>query len=312
MPKAIVTGGAGFIGSFVVDNLIDKNFDVFVIDNLSTGNVGNLNKKIFKNRKFYFNNILNEEISEIFAKERPNYVFHLAAQINVRKSIKDPIEDSKTNILGSLNILNCCVKSGVEKIIFSSSGGAIYSDGCKIPSSELEEESPMSPYGIAKLSVEKYLEFYKNVHGLDYVSLRYSNVYGPRQNSGGEAGVVSIFINKILSGKNPLINGSGEQTRDYIFVKDVSDANIMALNLSGIFNVGTGKETSVNELFKKIAYEMNYNQGEVHGPEINGEIMTSCLDAGKLRSQGWSPKYDLDSGLKETINYFKELKLSHL
>ena len=165
----------------------------------------------------------------------------------------------------------------------------------------------MSRYGIAKLSTEKYLEFYKKFYGVDYVALRYSNVYGPRQNSRGEAGVVSIFINKLLSYEQPIINGSGDQTRDFVYVKDVADANFSALNLSGVFNVGSGKETSVNEIFKKIAEEIGLNKQEVHGPCISGEAMRSCLDASKLMSNGWNPGYNLDSGLKETISYFKEL-----
>lgn len=301
MAKVLVTGGAGFIGSWAVNNLISKGLETVVIDNLSTGEKGNLNKKV----KFYEVDIRDAKVSEIFEKEKPDYVFHLAAQINVRESIKNPIEDCNLNILGSLNVLNCCVKSGVKKIIFSSTGGAIYGDDCKIPTPETGKEEPMSPYGIAKFSIEKYLNFYKNVLGLDYVSLRYSNVYGPRQNTKGEAGVVAIFIKKILSGGKPIINGSGEQNRDYIYVKDVANANILALKLSGIFNVGTGKETSVNEIFRKITNKMNSDAKEIHGSAIKGEQMRSCLDATKLINSGWKLGYDLEKGLRETIEYFK-------
>lgn len=299
--KILVTGGAGFIGSWVVDTLINKDFNVVVIDNLSSGSNENLNKKA----KFYEIDIRDKKIDEIFQNEKIDYVFHLAAQINLRESIKNPVEDANINILGALNILNNCVKHKIKKFIFSSTGGAIYGDDCKIPTSETEEEKPMSPYGVAKLAIEKYLEFYKKVYGLDYVSLRYSNVYGPRQNSKGEAGVVAIFIDKLLLGEQPIINGSGEQTRDYVYVKDVAEANILALKLSGVFNVGTGKETEVNEIFRKIVNIMNSNLKEIHGPEIKGEQMRSCLDPGKLIKKDWGIGYDLEKGLKETINYFK-------
>ena len=302
--KILVTGGAGFIGSWVVDTLINKDFNVVVIDNLSSGSKENLNKKA----KFYEIDIRDNKIDEIFQNEKIDYVFHLAAQINLRESIKNPVEDANINILGALNLLNNCVKHKIKKFIFSSTGGAIYGDDCKIPTSETEEEKPMSPYGVAKLAIEKYLEFYKKVYGLDYVSLRYSNVYGPRQNSKGEAGVVAIFIDKLLLGEQPIINGSGEQTRDYVYVKDVAEANILALKLSGVFNVGTGKETEVNEIFRKIVNIMNSNLKEIHGPEIKGEQMRSCLDPGKLIKKDWGIGYDLEKGLKETINYFKNKK----
>lgn len=302
--KILVTGGAGFIGSHIVDALIEKGFDVIVIDNLSTGNKENLNSKV----KFYELNIKNKrEIEEIFKKEKPDYVFHLAAQINVRESIRNPVKDALVNIIGTLDLLDCCVKYKVKKIIFSSTGGAIYGDDAKIPSNEEEKENPTSPYGIAKLTIEKYLEFYKNIYGLDYVSLRYSNVYGPKQNSKGEAGVIAIFIDKILSEEQPIINGSGEQTRDYVYVKDVANANLLALKLSGIFNVGTGIETSVNEIFKRIVKEMGKNGEnikEIHGDAIKGEQMRSCLDTNRLIKEGWKINYDLDNGLRETVEWF--------
>lgn len=300
--KILVTGGAGFIGSWIVDGLVEKGLEVIVVDNLSTGNRNNLNEGV----KFYEVDICDKGIEAVFENEKPDYVFHLAAQIDVKKSIRNPIEDAEVNILGTLNVLNCCVKQGIKKFVFSSSGGAIYGDGVGIPTSETEKEKPMSPYGIAKLSIEKYLEFYKQVYGLDYVALRYSNVYGPRQNSKGEAGVVSIFIDKILAGEQIVINGSGEQTRDYIFVKDVARANILALNLSGIFNVGTGKETSVKEIFGKIVESLGRDVKEIHAFAIKGEQMRSCLDAGKLIEKGWKAEYSLDEGLKETVGWFKE------
>ena len=298
--KALVTGGAGFIGSWVVDYLVNEGFEVVVIDNLSTGKKENLNKKA----GFYQLDIRDKKIADIFKNEKPDCVFHLAAQMDVRKSIINPVEDANVNILGSLNILNNCVANKVKKIIFSSSGGAIYGDNVEVPSSETEKEKPISPYGVAKLAVEKYLGFYKKVYGLDYASLRYANVYGPRQNSKGEAGVIAIFSDKILSGEKVKINGSGKQTRDFVYMKDVAKANVMALNLSGVFNVGTGKETEINQIFQKIK-EIAGKGEKFHGSAIAGEQLRSCLDSSKLNKKGWKPDYSLELGLKETLEFFK-------
>ncbi len=302
--KCLVTGGAGFIGSWVVDYLIKKGYKVVIVDNLSTGNTKNINKKA----KFYEIDIRKKGVEKIFKKEKPDFVYHLAAQINVRESVRNPIKDAGINILGTLNILNNCVKFKVKKFIFSSTGGAIYGDGCKIPTPETENELPVSPYGITKLSIEKYLHFYKLTYGLDYVALRYSNCYGQRQNSKGEAGVISIFLDKILSGEQPIINGSGEQTRDYVHVKDVAKANVMALNLSGIYNVSTGVETSVNEVFNRIIKIMKRDIKQIHSLEVKGEQKRSCLDSNRLLKKGWKVEYSFDKGIKETIKYFENLK----
>lgn len=302
MKKALVTGGAGFIGSHVVDALVEKGLEVFVIDNLSSGSLSNLNEE---ECSFYDMDIRHSELLGVFKKYKPDYVFHLAAQINVRNSIKNPKNDADINVIGSLNLLDNCVKYGVKKIIFSSTGGAIYGDTSNLPTSETEKENPESPYGIAKLTIEKYLSFYKKTHGLDYISLRYGNVYGPRQDSNGEAGVIAIFINNILSGINSKINGDGEQTRDYVYVKDVANANILAMNLSGVYNVGTGIETNVNDIFRKIIKLSEKNPVSYNAPEVKGELLRSCLDSSKLRKNGWKRKYDLDKGLEETMKYFQ-------
>ena len=297
-----VTGGAGFIGSNLVDKLITKGYKVIIVDNLSSGFEKNINSKA----KFYGVDINHEKVLKyIFEIEKPEYVFHLAAQINLRESIKQPVNDAEINILGTLKLLNCCVEHNVKKIIFSSTGGAIYGDNCSIPTSENEIENPKSPYGIAKLTIEKYLKFYRDVHNLDFVSLRYSNVYGPRQNSKGEAGVIAIFIDNILSKNIPAINGLGEQTRDYIFVEDIVDANLLAIDLEGIYNVSVGEETRVNEIYNKIKKIMNININAIHNPEIKGEQMRSCLNSQNLKDTGWNINYSLDEGLKITIDYFK-------
>ncbi|KKP31386.1 MAG: UDP-glucose 4-epimerase [Candidatus Staskawiczbacteria bacterium RIFOXYB2_FULL_32_9] len=301
----LITGGAGFIGSNLADKLLELSHNVIVIDNLSSGSKKNLDKRI----KFYKMDICDAKIVKVFAKENIDIVFHLAAQINVRDSVKDPIADAKTNILGSLNILENCRNFNVKKVIFSSSGGTIYGDAKIIPTSENSPEIPESPYGIAKLSVEKYLNYYFKSFGLNFVVLRLANVYGPRQNPKGEAGVVAIFTDKMLAKKEVVINGSGGQTRDYVFVDDVVLACKMAMESSktGIFNVGTGVETDVNFIFSEIKKSTNSECKEIHGPENIGELQRSCLDFSKIKTTfSWQPKYDFKSGLAKTINWFKK------
>ena len=303
--KFLVTGGAGFIGSHLVDRLIKGGHKVVVIDNLSTGKKENLNPKA----KFYKIDICSYRISQIFKKEKPEVVFHYAAQIDVRKSVKDPVEDAKINILGTLNILENCKKYNIRKVIFASTGGAIYGDADIVPTPETYPELPLSPYGIAKLTIEKHLSYYYKVFGLPYVSLRLANVYGPRQNSKGEAGVVAIFCDKMLSKKQPIINGDGKQTRDFVFVDDVVEANISALKKDkvGIFNIGTARETDVNTLFKKLRELTDSKCAKIHGPTLPGEQKRSCLDYSEAKRElGWQPKYSLDKGLKKTVEWFRQ------
>ena len=304
--RILVTGGCGFIGSHLVDELIKQGHRVVVVDNLSTGKKENLNHKA----RFYQIDIQDPEISQIFQKEKPEVVFHFAAQIDVRKSVEDPMSDAKINILGSLNLIQDFIQvSGHKKFIFASSGGAIYGDTNVIPTPEGHLENPESPYGITKLTVEKYLWFYKKAYGLDYLSLRLANVYGPCQNSKGEAGVVAIFADKMLSGSQPIINGSGCQTRDFVYVKDVVESALLAMKKekSGIYNIGTAKETSINEIFRKIKELTGSNCQEIHGPEKPGEQKRSCLDYSKAKKElNWQPKYNLEEGLKETVKWFKE------
>jgi UDP-glucose 4-epimerase len=311
MPKLfkniLITGGAGFIGSNLADKLLQENYNVVVVDNLSAGKKENLDKKV----KFYKMDIGDKKISKVFAKERPDIVFHLAAQINVRDSVKDPIADAKANILGSLNILESCKNYNVKKIIFSSSGGTIYGSASIIPTPESSPEIPESPYGIAKLSVEKYLNYYHKGFGLEFIALRFANVYGPRQNPKGEAGVVAIFTDKMLAKKEVVINGSGKQTRDYVFVDDVVSACILSMKSDkiGIFNVGTGMETDVNFIFAEIKRLTNSDCMEAHGQENIGELQRSCLDFAKIKNSFiWTPKYDFKIGLEKTVIWFKNKK----
>lgn len=308
MPKTIlVTGGAGFTGSHLVDRLIKEGYRVAIIDNLSTGKKENLNPKA----KFYKIDICSPQISQIFKKEKPQTVFHYAAQIDVRKSVEDPIKDAKINVLGSLNILENCQKFKVKKFIFASTGGALYGEADIVPTPEIYPEWPLSPYGIEKLTVEKYLNYYYKVFRLPFVSLRLANIYGPRQNSKGEAGVVAIFCDKMLSGEQAVINGDGQQTRDFVFVDDIVEANILAMgkNKVGIFNIGTAKETSINELFDVLKKITKFNVRAIHDPAKKGEQRRSCLDFSKAKKElGWFPKYDLESGLNETFKWFKRFQ----
>ena len=301
----LITGGAGFIGSHLADKLIKQGYKVVVIDNLSTGRKENLNSEA----KFYKIDIQSLKVAQIFQKEKPDIIFHLAAQIDVRKSVKNPTKDAKINILGTLNLLENCKKFGIKKFIFASTGGAIYGEANIIPTPETYSELPLSPYGIAKLTIEKYLNYYHRVFDLPFVALRYGNVYGPRQNSKGEAGVIAIFCDKMLKKKQLIINGNGRQTRDYVFIDDVVKANILALkkNKNGIFNIGTAKETDVNTIFRELKKLTGLKCKKVHSLQKSGEQKQSCFDFSKAKKElNWQPKYGLDEGLKKTLNFFKK------
>jgi UDP-glucose 4-epimerase len=301
-----VTGGAGFIGSHLVDRLIEENYDVTVADDLSTGKRKRVNPKA----NFYKVDILSSRLERIFKKERPEVVSHHAAQINVRRSIKDPIFDAQVNILGLLNVLQLAVQYGVRRVTLASSGGAVYGDQQIFPATEEHPTHPLSPYGVSKLSGEHFLYYFRQNAGLMTASLRYSNVYGPRQDPFGEAGVVAIFTQKLLRGEAPLINGTGRQTRDFIYVDDVVEANMALLHsgAEGVFNVGTGRETSVNELCATLKQLVGVDVREQHGPEITGEVMRSCLDAARLqKATDWAPRVPLAEGLARTVDYFRTL-----
>lgn len=307
--KALVTGGAGFVASFIVDKLVEEGFSVAVIDNLSTGRKENLNPKA----KFYLADIQDQNIEDIFAKEKPDIVFHYAAKISIRDSVLHPLEDAAINVLGSINLLENCKKAGVENFIFASSS-AVYGRADVFPTPEAFAQNPESPYGAAKIGVEKYLHYYHKSCQLNYVVLRYANIYGPRQDSEGEAGVVAIFSGNFVRGKGSVIFGKGNQTRDFFFVKDAADAAIAALGIvmaeqSAVFNVGTGVETDVNTLYKLLADNFSSKKKPAYAKPREGDQERSCLECLKIKkSLGFAPRYSLKEGLEETANWFKKAK----
>jgi len=303
--KILVTGGAGFIGSNVVDAYIEKGYEVVVVDDLSSGEKENLNKKA----KFYRLDICDSAVEEVFKKESIDIVNHHAAQVDVRKSIADPAFDARINIEGSLNILESCRKYKIQKIIFASSGGVIYGECGSLPPNEDSPVSPLSPYGVSKYAVECYLSTYAKIYSLKYTALRYGNVYGPRQDPHGEAGVVAIFSGKMLNNEETNIFGDGEQLRDYVYVGDVVKANILCLESGDneIFNIGTGTSTSVNRLFSEMKELAHYSKEAMYKPPRAGELIRSSLDAGKAAKKlGWKAEVSFKQGLKKTIDFFRE------
>jgi UDP-glucose 4-epimerase len=302
--KILVTGGAGFIASQIADAFIQEGHQVVILDDLSTGFEKNVNPKA----KFIKANICDKSLDKLFESEKFDVVNHHAAQMDVRRSVKDPEFDATTNILGTINLLQNCVKYGVKKFMFASTGGAVYGEQDYFPADEKHNQQPKSPYGISKLAVEKYLYFYNSEHKLNYTILRYANIYGPRQNPFGEAGVVAIFSTKLLKGEQPIINGHGKQTRDYVFVGDVVKANLLALRdeASDVYNIGTGIETDVNQLFHYINDITKANKEEKHGPTAAGEQLRSVITSDKLfKKFGWRPSTKLEEGLKTTVDFFK-------
>ncbi|MFI5323191.1 MAG: NAD-dependent epimerase/dehydratase family protein [Thermodesulfobacteriota bacterium] len=302
--KILVTGGAGFIGSWVADAYLGEGHEVLILDNLFSGRKEN----IPGSAAFIEGDIRDENIvRSIFSDFRPDIVNHHAAQIDVRKSVEDPAYDASVNIIGTLRILESSVRGGVKRFIFASTGGAIYGEPEIIPADEKTPPMPISPYGTSKYAVEKYLEYYKYVYSLDYVALRYANVYGPRQNPHGEAGVVAIFCSRILSGKPCVVFGDGEQTRDYVYVGDVAKANLSALAAPfGSYNIGTQIETSVNGLIDELKEASGVKFKVKHAEARTGEVGRISLDArlaGKVLR--WSPDVTLPKGIKNTWEWFR-------
>lgn len=307
--KVLITGGAGFIGSNVADRLIGEGYEVIVIDNLTTGKIENLNEKI----KFYKYDIREKGLIDVLYAEKPDYVIHNAAQLSITVSMSDPVYDADVNLKGGVNLFNSCKESKVKKIIFASSA-AVYGEQDYYPADEEHALKPISPYGIAKMASEKYLNYFFKNFKMKYTVLRYANVYGPRQDPFGEAGVVAIFSEKMIEGKSPVINGDGNQTRDYVFVGDVVEANIKAIqsDYTGCINICTTKETTVNELFrilKKIS--KNNNIRETHGAAKQGEQLRSALGFNKAKEiLAWEPKISIEQGLEATYEWFrKKLKV---
>jgi UDP-glucose 4-epimerase len=305
--RLLVTGGAGFIGSNTVDALIaGGQGEVAVLDDLSAGKRAQVHPKA----RFHEADLRDaEKVRQIVAQERPEVIIHLAAQMDVRRSVADPPFDAQVNVVGFLNLIEAARQHGLKRVIFSSTGGAIYGEQEQFPCNEEHPRRPISPYGVAKFATEAYLFFYKAQYGIDYVALRYANVYGPRQDPHGEAGVVAIFCGRMLEHKPVTIYGDGEQTRDYVYVGDVVRANLAAVAapVAGAFNIGTGVETSVNQLFGTLAQAAGATHPAAYGPARPGEQMRSVISPAKAAQElKWRPEVSLATGLAQTYRFFQE------
>ncbi|NIP38326.1 MAG: NAD-dependent epimerase/dehydratase family protein [Candidatus Dadabacteria bacterium] len=302
--KILITGGAGFIGSWVVDKFAEQGHEIVLIDDLSSGTESNINSKA----EFIKCDIRDKDLlTKVFADFKPDVVDHHAAQINVRTSVDDPVYDAQINIIGSLNLLELCRVHSVKKFIFASTGGAIYGEPELLPAPEDTLPMPISPYGTSKYAVEKYIGYYHQVYGLEYVALRYANVYGPRQNPHGEAGVVAIFCNKILANEPCMIFGDGTQSRDYVYVSDVAEANLLALSADcGCYNIGTGVETTVIRLTELLKGSVSGFRVDVdHTDARDGEVQSISLDNSYSRQKlGWSPDVNIEQGIERTWDWF--------
>ncbi len=304
--KAIVTGGAGFIGSHVCDALIERGFEVAVIDNLSSGKLQNL----APGATFYQADIRDKSIAEIFAKEQPQYLFHLAAQMDVRRSVADPAYDADVNIGGTINLIEAGRAVGLKKTIYASTGGAVYGEPKNIPADEQTAVAPLCPYGISKHTVEHYLELYRKLYGMSYTVLRYANVYGPRQDPHGEAGVVAIFSQLLLAGKQPRIFGDGSKTRDYVFVADIVAANMLALEKgdSAVVNLGWGTQTTDQQIFDGVRDAAGCDIKPEYAPKRLGEVEYIALNASLAKKVlGWRPKVELKEGLRRAVEFYRKL-----
>jgi UDP-glucose 4-epimerase len=302
--KVLVTGGAGFIGSHVVDAFLDAGHEVVIVDNLSSGRRSNVNPKA----RFYEMDIRDPALAGVFEAERPEVVDHHAAQIDVRKSVADPVYDADVNVRGTVHLLECARRFGVRKVIYISTGGAVYGEPEYLPCDEQHPINPVCQYGVSKHVGEHYLYVYKQLYGLDYVVLRYPNVYGPRQDPQGEAGVVAIFTGRMLAGLPVTIFGSGEQERDFVYVTDCAQANVLAAGEagSGIYNIGSGQGISVTLLFSQLQLIMDYSRGPEFGPARLGETLKIYLDSRRARAElGWAPTVSLSDGLCQTVDYLK-------
>jgi UDP-glucose 4-epimerase len=305
--KILVTGGAGFIGSHVVDAYLDAGHEVIVVDNLASGNRANLNPAA----RFYELDITSPELGDLMERERPDVVNHHAAHIDVRNSVADPIYDASVNVLGSIGLLESSRRAGVKKFIYISTGGAMYGEPEELPCDESHPIKPLSPYGASKHSAEHYAFMYRENFGLAYTVLRYPNVYGPRQDPLGEAGVVAIFAQRMLRGEPVTINGTGEQERDFVYVGDCVSANLLALDGGDgqEYNLGWGIGTTVNEVYRHLKELTGYSLDATHGPAKVGETYRIYLDASKARRElGWEPKVPLRDGMAQTVEFFRSIQ----
>ena len=303
--KVLVTGGAGFIGSTLVDALLARGDEVAVVDDLSRGR----REQVPAAAALHTVDITTPALRAVLLGERPEVVFHQAAQIDVRRSVREPLFDTQVNVMGTVNLLQCCVDAGVRRVVFASSGGAIYGDTGAIPTAEQHPAAPASAYGAAKLCAETYGNVFRQLHGLEFVPLRYANVYGPRQDPHGEAGVVAIFAQRLLRGQPCVINGDGGQTRDYVYVDDVVQANLLAAASAALrpFNIGTGVETDVNGVFELLVQACDVPARPEHGEAKPGEQARSCLDISASSAiLGWRPQVELAEGMRRTVAFFHE------
>ncbi|MEY4070728.1 MAG: UDP-glucose 4-epimerase [Candidatus Eisenbacteria bacterium] len=301
--RILVTGGAGFIGSNVVDRFLELGHEVAVFDDLSSGFREFVNPKA----RFFQGDLADAAaIDAAIAEFKPEIVDHHAAQIDVRKSVSDPVFDARVNILGSIGLLQACTRHGVRKVVYASTGGALYGEGRQLPATEDHPVNPEAPYGASKHTVEHYLYLWKLLHGLDFTVLRYPNVFGPRQNPHGEAGVNAIFIGLMLEGKRPRIFGDGNAVRDYLFVSDVVDANVIALEKGSgeMLNLGTGIGTSVNDIVRELKVILGFAEDAIHEPPRPGEVQRIYLDASRAKSVlGWAPRVSFAEGLRRTVEW---------
>ena len=309
MAKAVVTGGAGFIGSNLVDRLVDEGFEALVIDDLSSGSIANLKDARSRGHVTVHQiDVTEPSVVGLIHDFRPDSIFHLAAQIDVRRSVSDPVFDAKVNIVGTINMLEAARLSNVERFVFASSGGATFGDTFKIPTPETQARRPSSPYGVSKYVVEEYFRFYRETYDLDFMSLGFANVYGPRQDPHGEAGVVAIWVGDLLAGRTPTMYGDGSQTRDFVFVEDVTDALFRASRTGGsrYLNIGTGVETSVMKLYESIVDATGTDTAPIMAAPRRGEQLRSCLDASAARQYlGWEAWTPLDEGIERTVEWWK-------
>ena len=312
--RTLVTGGAGFIGSTLVDRLLAEGHSVDVVDDLSTGSLSNLSEaRKGDDHRFQFHrcDIRDSAVADLIERRAPEVIFHLAAQMDVRVSVTDPVLDAMINVVGTLNVLEGARRAGTSKVVFASSGGTIYGDPdeSQLPLAESCAQVPISPYGVAKKVVSDYLAVYRRLHDLEFTSLALANVYGPRQDPHGEAGVVAIFAGRLLSGESCRIFGDGTSTRDYVYVDDVVDAFVRAAERGGglVLNIGTGVETSVDDLYATMAKVAGVEAGPEYAPPREGEVARSALDAGRAEIHlGWKPWTDLTSGSAAVLDYFRE------